>query len=130
MSLYMIFSKFLNKNFIVIFFIIIIICSCFSYEEMKVSNYKGKKVKFYNFNTRWCYYSKILVPEWNKLTKYYKNNKSVQIIDIKCDDKKNKKICNQFGIKKYPTLIKVKGGKQVQYNGERKLKNFVDFIEK
>ena len=96
---------------------------------MSVSNYKGNKVKFINFNTRWCYYSKILQPEWNKLMKYYKNHKRVKIYDIKCEDEKNKDKCKKFKIKVYPTIIKIKNNKKEKYNGKRKLKNFINFIE-
>ena len=114
----------MNK-IIFILFIFIIFQSFFLTEKME-SKYKGKKVIFYNFNTGWCHYSKILQPEWRKLEKHYKNHKKIKIIDIKCEKKRNKEICNKFKIKKYPTLIKVKDGKVINYNGERKLSKFIN----
>ena len=119
----------LNK-IIFILFILIIFTSLISYEKMEnKSKYKGEKIIFYNFNTGWCHYSKILQPEWKRLEKYYKNHKKIKIVDIKCEKKRNKDICNKFKVKKYPTLIKVKGGKIIHYNGERKLNKFINFIE-
>jgi len=119
----------LNKNIIFIIFILIILMSFYTKNEsMKVN--KSKKVIFYNFNTGWCYYSKILQPEWNKLQKHYSNNKKIKIIDIKCEKKENKEICKKFNVKKYPTLIKVKNGEVINYNSERKLKKIIVKIKK
>ena len=121
--------QFIKKN---VFFIIFIIIIFFLKYKKKYTreNYNGDKVKFYNFNTSWCYYSKILQPEWDKLSNYYKNNTKVKILDIKCDNKKNKSICKKFNIRKFPTLIKIKSGKQTYYNGKRTLNKFIEFIEK
>ena len=120
--------QFIKKYAIYIIFIFIIFFGDFKETYIK-SKYNGDDVIFYNFNTSWCYYSKILQPEWRNLTKHYSNNKKVKIIDIKCDDEKNKNICKKFKIRKFPTLIKIKKGKQTYYNGKRTLNKFIEFIE-
>lgn len=116
-----------NKKFILFIFIVIFLFFSSKKEYMSVSKYNGVPVTFYNFNTKWCYYSKRMQPEWDKLEKYYKKNKKVSIKDIDCD--KQKKLCKKFNIQKYPTLIRVKNGKKVQYDGERVLASFIKFVE-
>ena len=124
------FISFIMKNKIVFLIIIMFIMHLISpIERMSQSKYKGKKVILYNFNTSWCYYSKILMPAWKKLEKHYKNNKYVKVIDIKCDEKQNKKICKKFKIRSYPTIIKVKDGKKIIYKGNSTVKALIEFIE-
>ena len=122
------FSKILSNKKIQILVLLFICVMLFPQKEaMTVSKYNGVPVTFYNFNTKWCYYSKRMQPEWDKLDKYYKKNKKVTIKDIDCD--KNMKLCKKFNVEKYPTLIRVKNGKQVQYDGERVLASFIKFVE-
>ncbi len=119
----------MNNKVIMLIIIMFIMHLINPIERMTPSNYKGKKVKLYNFNTSWCYYSKILMPVWKKLEKHYKNNKYVEIVDVKCDEKQNKKMCKQYKIRSYPTIIKVKNNKKIIYRGERTVKDLIKFIE-
>ena len=122
------FSKILSNKKIQILVLLFICLMLFPQKEtMKVSKYNGVPVTFYNFNTKWCYYSKRMQPVWDKLDKYYKKNKKVTIKDINCD--KDKKLCKKFNVEKYPTLIRVKNGEKVQYDGERVLASFIKFVE-
>ena len=116
-----------NKRLIIVIFIILFLFIFSQNEKMTVSKYNGVAVTFYNFNTKWCYYSKRMQPEWDKLDKYYKKNKKVSIRDIDCD--KNKELCKKFNVEKYPTLIRVKNGKRQQYDGDRVLANFIKYVE-
>jgi thiol-disulfide isomerase/thioredoxin len=88
----------------------------------------GEKIKILNFNTSWCSHSKKLEPIWKKLQQRMKKNPNIDIIDIKCDDDKNKNLCEKFGIKGYPTIIKIsKDGMVVEYEGPRSFESLVEF---
>jgi len=119
----------MNNKIIFLIIIMFLIHLINPIEKMTQSKYKGKKVIIYNFNTSWCYYSKILMPVWKKLEKHYKNNKYVKVIDVKCEEKQNKKICKKYKIKSYPTIIKVKDGKKIMFKGNRTVKDLIKFIE-
>jgi len=79
----------------------------------------GAKIKFMNFNTRWCGYSKQFQPEWDAFHLALKNHNDIQVLDVKCDDKDNEKICETSGIAGFPTVIIDVNGTKIPYEGER-----------
>ena len=91
---------------------------------------KKKKLKFINYNTTWCYWSKKIQPVWDKLKKLNENNENVEILDIKCDLKNNEKLCNDNEIEGFPTLKLYTDDDQViDYQGDRSLEDLVKFLE-
>ena len=80
----------------------------------------------YNFNTKWCYWSKHFRPEWDKFMDTVKKikiqnpNFNVIAIDVDCDDFKNKKLINKYNIPGYPyILIESKDGETYEYENKR-----------
>lgn len=91
---------------------------------------KKKKLKFINYNTTWCYWSKKIQPVWDKLKKLNENNENIEILDIKCDLKDNEKLCNENEIEGFPTLKLYTDDDQViDYQGDRSLDDLVKFLE-
>lgn len=77
------------------------------------------KTIIYNFNTEWCGYSKQFQPIWNTFANSIKGKDNTTAVDVKCDDDKNKEICNKYDIEGYPTVLIVKGNKIEKYSGPR-----------
>jgi thiol-disulfide isomerase/thioredoxin len=63
------------------------------------------KTKVYNFNTSWCKYSVNFQSEWNTFSNSLKTSDGIKAIDVKCDDDKNKDLCQKFNIPGYPTVV-------------------------
>ena len=79
------------------------------------------RTKAYNFNTTWCSFSRQFQPTWDKFDKV-NNDSDVDIIDVKCDDESNKdskKLCQQYPVRGYPTVLFVRGENIAEYSGDR-----------
>lgn len=90
-------------------------------------------VKVYNFNTRWCGYSKQFQPTWDAFSKKNNGKNDVEILDVKCDDKDDSKaqsLCQNFDVPGYPTVIFQKGEKKINYEGERTVEAMEEFLKK
>jgi thiol-disulfide isomerase/thioredoxin len=77
------------------------------------------KTKVYNFNTSWCRYSVDFQPEWNTFSNSLKSSDGIKAIDVKCDDDKNKELCQKFNVPGYPTVVIESGDGVSIYNGTR-----------
>ena len=77
------------------------------------------KTKVYNFNTTWCKYSVDFQSEWNTFSNSLKESDSIKAIDVKCDDDKNKDICQKFNVPGYPTIVIERNNQNNIYNGSR-----------
>jgi thioredoxin-like negative regulator of GroEL len=88
---------------------------------------KQSNIKIYNFNTSTCPASKEFQLIWDKFSKT-ENSKHVNVIDVKCDDPKNEKICTKYEIDAVPTVILEKGTQRVPFNGPRTVDNLISFI--
>lgn len=88
----------------------------------------SKKYKIILYYTNWCGYSKIFLPEWEKLEKYASeqniNNLTIEKLD--CDKEGNK--CKN--INGYPTVIIYDdmGGSKTMDNYPRTLNGIIKFI--
>jgi protein disulfide-isomerase A6 len=89
---------------------------------------KEAKIKVYNFNTPWCGHSRNLLPEWNEFEKAVKNNSNIEAENVNCDERKD--MCDKFPIPGYPTILVVKDGDQIPYEGERTSKAILDFVSR
>ena len=72
----------------------------------------------YNFNTSWCGYSIKFQSIWDEFSNKNKNS-NIKIIDVKCDNNENEKLCNKYPVDGYPSVLKVTNKKIIPYNGPR-----------
>ena len=86
----------------------------------------GEVVKIYYFYAPWCGYCKKFFPMWNKLKQQHGN--IVEMIEINSDE--NKKMCAEYGVSMFPTIIKEKSsGKREKFEEERTEKKLIKFIQ-
>ena len=64
---------------------------------------------FIKFFAPWCGHCKKLAPVWEELHEKHGNDFNVAKVD--CTDESARPLCNQFGLRGYPTLIFLKEGK-------------------
>lgn len=43
-------------------------------------------------------------PDWDKLTKDFKDSKTAVIVDVDCTKDSNKDVCSKYGVRGYPTI--------------------------
>jgi len=94
----------------------------------KVVRFKEDKTIIYNFNTSWCGYSVRFQPIWDEFSKLV-DNTNVIAIDVKCDNDENKKLCSQFDIPGYPSIVKVTSDGTDNYNGPRTVESLLEFVD-
>jgi thioredoxin domain-containing protein 5 len=83
-------------------------------------------VKFY---APWCGHCKKLAPAWEELATNINLNKENKVTIAKVDCTKESKICQDHGVKGYPTLKLLVDGKEVApYNGARDLAAITAFL--
>mgnify|MGYP000994532446 CR=1 FL=1 len=124
-----------KKNMIIIILSIIVLIlfvqKIFGYKDQDSDlaefDNMSKTPKFVNFNTTWCYWSKKLVPVWDKLVEDM-SGKDIEILDIKCDLEKNKDLCERYQIDGYPSIRLILGNKIISYDGDRSLEDMKAFI--
>ena len=96
------------------------------------------KVVLYNFNTRWCGYSKRFQPEWDELMKQTEKMNNVSAKDIKCDKENNvdfeanNDLAKKYQVPGFPYIIALVDDNPVHqvYNGPRTSKALVDYVNK
>ena len=87
------------------------------------------KTKVYNFNTSWCKYSVDFQSEWNTFSNSLKESDGIKAIDVKCDDDKNKELCQKFNIPGYPAVVIESGDNNHIYNGVRTAQSLRKYLE-
>lgn len=95
---------------------------------------ENSKIKIYNFNTEWCGYSKRFQPVWDDFSSKVNSQSisglsNVEAIDVKCDNPANKQLCEEYKIPGFPSVLAVKDGKQVDFNGDRTTNSLVEFVK-
>ena len=101
-------------------------------KKEKFANVNNSRVKMLNFNTKWCGWSVRFQPEWDNFTKAVKDNSElnsrVEVIDVKCDDPANKRMCEEYKVPGYPYVIVEKDGNRTPYKGERTAQALLSFV--
>jgi hypothetical protein len=101
-------------------------------KKEKFANVNNSRVKMLNFNTKWCGWSVIFQPEWDNFTKAVNNNpelkSKIEVIDVKCDDPANKRMCEEYQVPGYPYVIVEKDGNRTPYDGERTAQALLSFV--
>ena len=83
---------------------------------------------FIKFFAPWCGHCKKLSPVWADLAESIDNDQNVKIGKLDCTISKS--ICEDRGIKGYPTLIYYRNGKVLEkYTKGRDLKSLKDFVK-
>ena len=109
-----------------LFLVILVAIIMYTSSKSKENFSSSDKIKVFNFNTKWCGYSVQFQPIWNQFSKKNKSNKNLEIIDVKCDDPKNKNLCEKYEITGFPSVVYEKNGKVTFYEGERSIKGLED----
>ena len=99
------------------------------FDSEKKNDFMNNKIILYY--ATWCGHSISFLPEWERFETYAKNNlPDIFVNKIKCEEN-NKILCNQKGIKGFPTVILYnKKGEEIIFNDDRKMQNLIDFIKK
>jgi protein-disulfide isomerase-like protein with CxxC motif len=58
-----------------------------------------------------------------------KESDGIKAIDVKCDDDKNKELCQKFNIPGYPTVVIESGENNHIYNGVRTSQSLRKYLE-
>lgn len=123
-----------NKLFIsgaIILFSLIILYICLSKQknvyalQMNVVRDKPKKrpkpiknkIQLINIYASWCGWSKKLLPEWEKVEDYFKNNKNITV--TKHEEKESKQLVNKLGVKGFPSIFIIKNGEVMKYPDDK-----------
>jgi len=86
---------------------------------------KDTLVKFY---APWCGHCTKLAPIWDDLAAEFENDDKVTVAKLDCTA--SQAICQEHGVKGYPTLAYFRNGKKVEdYRGARTLNELKDFVK-
>lgn len=98
-------------------------------KEFKFNENNKKEDIIYLFYVDWCPHSREAINEWEKI-------KEVKIIDdyfnlhkVDCDNKKNKKLINEFNIKEFPTIILFKNNKKYIFDARLTKETLMRFLK-
>lgn len=86
------------------------------------------KVWLVKFYAPWCGHCTAMKPAFEQLGKEFKNDPSIGIGGVDCDNASNKGICGKYGVQGFPTIKAIVNGKPKAYNGARDygaLKGFI-----
>ncbi|KFM73991.1 Thioredoxin domain-containing protein 5, partial [Stegodyphus mimosarum] len=82
---------------------------------------------FVKFYAPWCGHCQKMAHAWEELAQNSQHDKSVTISKVDCTV--NRKSCEEFEVKGYPTLLWIVNGKKMEkYQGARNLVAFKQFI--
>ncbi|OAV98360.1 hypothetical protein PTTG_04015 [Puccinia triticina 1-1 BBBD Race 1] len=83
---------------------------------------------FIQFHTAWCKECRKVVPVWEEVARLLKNE--VNVADVDCEAKWNKKLCKTEHVKDFPTFLIHHEGTQLGYSGPMEATSMIDFIRK
>merc|ERR1719215_544700 len=87
----------------------------------------GKSV-FVKFFAPWCGHCKRMKPDWDKLMKEFKDDKSVLVADVDCTAA-GKDLCETVGVQGFPTIKYGDPNNLEDYEGGRDLKDLQKFAK-
>jgi thiol-disulfide isomerase/thioredoxin len=111
-----------RKKELILLFLCCVGLYIYSQYKPTIEKMTEKSIKIFNFNTSWCGWSQKFQPEWDKFAENAKTNvklSNIDVIDIKCDDEKNKTICEEYNVPGYPYVVINDGNTKTEYKGSR-----------
>lgn len=88
----------------------------------------ANKDTFVKFYAPWCGHCQKLAPIWDDLAAEFENDDSVTVAKLDCTV--SSALCQEHGVKGYPTLAYFRNGKKAEdYRGARTLKELTDFVK-
>tara|TARA_B100000575_G_C23143146_1_gene665917 strand:- start:2925 stop:3377 length:453 start_codon:yes stop_codon:yes gene_type:complete len=96
----------------------------------EVETFQNNDMVFRMFYVNWCGHCKAAKPEFKKLLNKspYKGKIKIEMIDSE-ENEENAKLAEESGVEGYPTIILMKNGEPVPYNGDRTYSAFVEFLD-
>jgi len=95
-------------------------------------SFKGHVEKgdtFVKFYAPWCGHCKKLAPTWDELAQKVEAANDLKATIAKVDCTKAQNLCQDHGVRGYPTLAFFRKGEKVEtYSGARSLKELTDFV--
>lgn len=96
-------------------------------DEEEFQNHLSKDYRFVEFYAPWCGHCQKLAPLWEELAETMTHSK-LKISRMDCT--LYRPICQEYGVKGYPTLLWFKDGEKVEkYSGSRTIEEFKKYIE-
>lgn len=77
------------------------------------------------YYTQWCGYSRAFLPIWEEFRK--QNKAPIRIDQMRCEGG-NEAICNEKGLKGYPSIILYKNNQVIPFEGERTVAGLNQFV--
>jgi len=99
--------------------------------ELTSDNWDDKtvgKTVFIKFVASWCELCKNMKPAWDKLMTEFEDNKTILVADVDCTAD-GEKLCEEEGVKGYPTLKYGDPNNLQEYEGEREFEDLLNFAE-
>jgi protein disulfide-isomerase len=81
---------------------------------------------FIKFYAPWCHHCQAMASNWKQLAKEMTGK--LNIGEVNCD--KEKRLCKDVRVRGYPTILFLRGGERVEYEGLRGLGDFVHYADK
>jgi len=99
----------------------------FTLTEKSFKSHVAKGDTFIKFYAPWCGHCKKLAPTWDELAAKMGADGKATIAKVDCT--KSQSLCQEHGIKGYPTLAYFRKGEKVEaYRGGRTMKDLSDFV--
>ena len=98
----------------------------------------GGTINVYYFYTAWCPHCNKANPAWNEFKSGYGvnaddigsyNGREIVFNKVDCDDESKKDLVNSFGVKSFPTIKLVYGGKTYEYDARPDTATLRKFVE-
>jgi len=99
----------------------------FTLTDKSFKSHVAKGDTFIKFYAPWCGHCKKLAPTWDELAAKIGADGKATIAKVDCT--KSQSLCQEHGIKGYPTLAYFRKGEKVEaYRGGRTMKDLTDFV--
>lgn len=108
----------------VIFIIFLIISIVFKKNITPTEEQFNNKDKIVLCHATWCPHCTSFLPKWQQFKKM--NKFPIQVVDLESDRDKDE--IKEYKVKGYPTIILVKNGQHIEYNGDRSLVSLKEFV--
>jgi thiol-disulfide isomerase/thioredoxin len=121
-------------TFVVLAMLVILLLSYKVYEpftgERVIEPVGSDMARLTFFNTVWCGHCKKAKPEWGTLVSGKKTFGDTQVDFISVDCDQDKKTCDNYSIKAYPTIVLETHDGLTRYEGKVTAKDLTSFLEK